>query len=153
MDLPTFVKKWNRAELSEQAASQTHFNDLCALLGVRNPIEADPVGDTFTFEKAVAVSGAASLGAKGERGRADVWYRGKFVWEYKRKGKYADLADAYRQGNAPRLLHDNVGEGGRGGVLSAVLLRAARRGTVYSAAFVFCLGAPVALEILVYDQR
>ena len=102
MDLPTFIKKWSRAELSEQAASQTHFNDLCALLGVKNPIELDPTGEIFTFEKSVAVSGAASLGAKGDRGRADVWYKGKFVWEYKRKGKYADLADAYRQVNQYR---------------------------------------------------
>lgn len=102
MDLPTFIQKWSRAELSEQAASQTHFNDLCALLGVKNPIELDPTGEVFTFEKSVAVAGAASLGAKGDRGRADVWYKGKFVWEYKRKGKYADLADAYRQVNQYR---------------------------------------------------
>jgi len=26
-----------------------------------------------------------------------VWWRGKFAWEYKRKGKYRDLAEAYRQ--------------------------------------------------------
>lgn len=30
-------------------------------------------------------------------GFADVWWRGKFAWEYKRKDKYKDLADAYRQ--------------------------------------------------------
>ena len=28
---------------------------------------------------------------------ATAWWRGKFAWEYKRKGKYRDLADAYRQ--------------------------------------------------------
>jgi uncharacterized protein YaeQ len=28
---------------------------------------------------------------------ADVWWRGKFAWEYKRKGKHRDLVDAYRQ--------------------------------------------------------
>ncbi len=116
MDLPTFIKKWTRAELSEKAASQEHFLDLCQLLGVKTPAELDPTGEVFTFEKSVAVSGAASLGSKGERGFADVWYKGRFVWEYKRKGKYADLADAYRQvkqyrdqlGNPPLLIVSDI---------------------------------------------
>lgn len=97
MDVASFIRKWSRAELSERSASQEHFIDLCRLLGVKTPAEVDPVGDTFTFEKAVAVVGAASAGSKGVRGRADVWYRGRFVWEYKRKGQYETLADAYRQ--------------------------------------------------------
>ncbi|MCB9835452.1 MAG: class I SAM-dependent DNA methyltransferase [Phycisphaera sp.] len=92
-----FIAKWKRAELSERAASQEHFLDLCKLLGVKTPAELDPVGDTFTFEKGVAVAGPASAGSGGQRGFADVWYKGRFGWEYKRKGKYATLTDALRQ--------------------------------------------------------
>ena len=92
-----FIAKWKRAELSERAASQEHFLDLCKLLGVKTPAELDPIGDTFTFEKGVAVTGPASAGSGGQRGFADVWYKGRFGWEYKRKGKYATLTDALRQ--------------------------------------------------------
>jgi hypothetical protein len=46
----------------------------------------------------VAVTAGASRGAKGEGGFADVWWRDKFAWEYKRKGKYRDLTDACRSG-------------------------------------------------------
>jgi SAM-dependent methyltransferase len=97
MDAPTFITKWSKANLSEQAASQEHFLDLCRLLGVKTPAELDPVGDTFTFEKGAKVSGPASLGSKGDRGRADVWYKGRFAWEYKRQGKHKTLEAAYQQ--------------------------------------------------------
>ncbi len=33
----------------------------------------------------------------GDGGYADVWWRGKFAWEYKRKDSYKDLTEAYRQ--------------------------------------------------------
>lgn len=97
MDLPTFIAKWTRAELSERAASQEHFIDLCHLLGQPTPAQHDAKGAEYAFEKSVSVTGPASKGAKGERGFADVWWKGKFGWEYKRKGKYATLADASRQ--------------------------------------------------------
>ena len=97
MDPAKFIAKWNRAELSERAASQEHFLDLCKPLGVKTPAELDPVGDNFTFEKGVAVTGPASAGSGGQRGFADVWYKGHFGWEYKRKGKHKTLEDAYRQ--------------------------------------------------------
>lgn len=97
MDAPTFINKWSKANLSEQAASQEHFLDLCRLLGVKTPAELDPVGDTFTFEKGATVSAPASLGSKGDRGRADVWYKGRFAWEYKRKDKHKTLEAAYQQ--------------------------------------------------------
>ena len=97
MDAPTFITKWSKANLSEQAASQEHFLDLCRLLAVKTPAELDPVGDTFTFEKGAAVSAPASLGSKGDRGRADVWYKGRFAWEYKRQGKHKTLEAAYQQ--------------------------------------------------------
>tara|TARA_R110002072_G_scaffold286175_2_gene451196 strand:+ start:2864 stop:5938 length:3075 start_codon:yes stop_codon:yes gene_type:complete len=97
MDTPTFIAKWSKAKLSERAASQEHFIDLCRLLGVQTPAELDPVGDTFTFEKGVKVAGPASSGSRGAHGWADVWYKGRFAWEYKRKDKYRNLEEAYRQ--------------------------------------------------------
>ncbi|MCC7316546.1 MAG: class I SAM-dependent DNA methyltransferase, partial [Planctomycetes bacterium] len=92
-----FVAKWSRVELSERAASQEHFMDLCRMLGQQTPAEHDSTGAEYSFEKGIAVTGFASAGSKGEHGFADVWWRGKFAWEYKRRGKYKDLGDAYRQ--------------------------------------------------------
>ncbi len=92
-----FISKWQRVALPERAASQEHFLDLCRLLGQPTPAEHDATGAEYTFEKGVSVTAGASKGAKGDGGFADVWWRGKFGWEYKRKGKYKDLADAYRQ--------------------------------------------------------
>jgi len=116
VDLSSFISKWSRADLPERAASQEHFLDLCRLLGVKTPAELDPTGDVFTFEKAVSVTGSASQGSAGERGFADVWYKDRFGWEYKRKGKYESLAEAYRQlcqyrddlGNPPLLIVSDI---------------------------------------------
>ena len=33
MDAVEFVRKWSDSSLRERQASQSHFNDLCALLG------------------------------------------------------------------------------------------------------------------------
>jgi len=92
-----FIAKWSRVDLPERAASQEHFIDLCRLLGQPTPAEHDATGAEYTFEKGVAVTGPASRGSLGAGGFADVWWRGKFGWEYKRKGKYKDLTEAYRQ--------------------------------------------------------
>lgn len=97
MQVAEFIKKWSKSQLSERAASQEHFLDLCRLLGVKTPAEIDPTGDTFTFEKGARVSAPASIGSKGDRGWADVWYKGRFAWEYKRKDKHKTLAAAYQQ--------------------------------------------------------
>ncbi len=83
-----FIRKWRNVELKERTAAQTHFNDLCALLGVVDPIAADPQGTWFTFEK------GASKTSGGE-GWADVWRRGCFAWEY--KGPRKDLGAAFSQ--------------------------------------------------------
>lgn len=83
-----FLTKWRANELKERSASQSHFNDLCALLGVLDPVSADPRGEFFTFEK-----GANKT--SGGNGWADVWKRGCFAWEY--KGRHANLDAAYRQ--------------------------------------------------------
>ncbi len=92
-----FIRKWSAAELPERAASQEHFCDLCRLLGQPTPAEHDAHGSEYTFEKGVTVTDAASRGSKGQYGFADVWWRGKFAWEYKRKGKHKELSEAYRQ--------------------------------------------------------
>lgn len=60
-DRPTpaqFVAKWSRVELSERAASQEHFLDLCRLLHQPTPAEHDATGAEYTFEKGVATSAA-----------------------------------------------------------------------------------------------
>ena len=46
-----FIIKWRNNELKERTASHSHFIDLCALLGVIDPVTADPTGAWFTFEK------------------------------------------------------------------------------------------------------
>ncbi|MDE2746731.1 MAG: class I SAM-dependent DNA methyltransferase [Chloroflexota bacterium] len=83
-----FAAKWRDNARRESASSQEHFLDLCRLLGVPTPAEADPSGESYTFE-----AGVEKLG--GGQGWADVWKRGHFGWEY--KGDRADLAAAYRQ--------------------------------------------------------
>jgi len=83
-----FIEKWRKSELKERSASQSHFNDLCALLGEQNPTDADQAGEWFCFER-----GAKKTG--GGDGWADVWRRGCFGWEY--KGPNKDLDKAYQQ--------------------------------------------------------
>ncbi|MFZ4690317.1 MAG: class I SAM-dependent DNA methyltransferase [Polymorphobacter sp.] len=80
-----FQRKWRGAALTERSASQSHFNDLCALLGVVDPITADPKGEWFTFEKGASKS-------SGGDGWADVWKREYFAWEYKGPRKNLDAA-------------------------------------------------------------
>ncbi|MBX3382652.1 MAG: class I SAM-dependent DNA methyltransferase [Phycisphaeraceae bacterium] len=92
-----FVDKWKRVQLPERAASQEHFIDLCRMLGQPTPADHDATGAEYAFEKGVEVSGSASKGSKGERGFADVWWKGKFGWEYKRRDKYSTLDEAYQQ--------------------------------------------------------
>ncbi len=84
-----FAAKWQDNARRERASSQEHFIDLCRLLGVPTPAEADPSGESYTFE-----AGTERLSTGGQ-GWADVWKRGHFGWEY--KGDRADLAAAYRQ--------------------------------------------------------
>ena len=74
--------------LNERAVAQSHFNDLCSLLGEPTPIEADPEGDEYCFERGARKD-------SGGGGWADVWKRGHFAWEYKSQGK--DLDAAFQQ--------------------------------------------------------
>jgi type II restriction/modification system DNA methylase subunit YeeA len=83
-----FIAKWSDAELRERAGAQSHFIDLCKVLGEKAPTDADPKGEWYAFEK-----GAMKTG--GGDGWADVWKRGCFAWEYKSPGK--DLNAALKQ--------------------------------------------------------
>ncbi len=83
-----FVSKWKHVTAREKQTYQSHFNDLCRLLGEQTPIEADPAGKVYAFEM-----GAAKT--TGGQGWADVAKLGYFGWEY--KGKDADLDKAYAQ--------------------------------------------------------
>jgi type II restriction/modification system DNA methylase subunit YeeA len=83
-----FVAKWRQSAGRERQSAQSHFNDLCALLGVPTPSEADPSGESYCFEKRVRK-------VSGGDGFADVWRRGYFGWEY--KALDGDLEAAYRQ--------------------------------------------------------
>ena len=93
-----FIATWRASTLKERSAAQSHFNQLCALLGVTPPAIADPHGEWFTFEK-----GARKTG--GGDGWADVWRRHCFAWEY--KGKHKDLGAALRQLQQYALALDN----------------------------------------------
>jgi type II restriction/modification system DNA methylase subunit YeeA len=83
-----FVAKWSGSTRTEHAAAQEHFIDICRMLGVQTPNEADQHGDWYAFEK-----GAEKL--DGGDGFADVWKRMHFAWEYKKK--HANLDRAYAQ--------------------------------------------------------
>lgn len=85
-----FVTKWKAVELKERSAAQSHFIDLCRMLGEPAPTDADPTGEWYCFER-----GATKT--TGDEGWADVWKRGHFGWEYKGKKKNLDVAFAQLQ--------------------------------------------------------
>ncbi|MBI1775676.1 MAG: class I SAM-dependent DNA methyltransferase [Proteobacteria bacterium] len=88
MDLEEFIEKWRLSELKETAAYQSHFIDLCAVLGEKAPTEVDADGVDYCFQKHVTKT-------VGSAGFVDVWKRGHFAVEY--KGPGADLTKAYAQ--------------------------------------------------------
>ncbi len=82
-----FVEKWAQSTLTERQGAQSHFIELCAVLGVEPP--GGTVSEShYTFEKGLTKTG-------GGHGWADVWKRGCFGWEYKSKGE--NLGEALRQ--------------------------------------------------------
>ena len=83
-----FIAKWQASELTERSAAQSHFIDLCHLLGEPTPTDADPAGEWYCFERGARKD-------TGGDGWADVWKRGCFAWEY--KGKHKDLDRAFNQ--------------------------------------------------------
>lgn len=91
-----FIDRWSESKLGERQAAQSHFLDLCRLLDVESPAEADTSGETYAFEK-----GAQKT--TGRSGYADVWKQGAFAWEYKGPGRDLDAAYAQLQQYAPAL--------------------------------------------------
>jgi len=83
-----FVAKWHEIQQKETAVSQSHFNDVCQLVGHLVPIDYDPTGETFSFE-------TQTVKPDGRKGFADVFFKDHFIWEY--KGPHKDLDKAYRQ--------------------------------------------------------
>jgi len=89
-----FVRRWKIFSQTENAGSQSHFNDLCDMLGQPRPADVDSAGENYAFEKRVRKT-------SGAEGFADVWYRDHFAWEYKSPGK--DLKKAFNQLNDYRI--------------------------------------------------
>ncbi|MBG0811653.1 class I SAM-dependent DNA methyltransferase [Methylosinus sp. H3A] len=80
-----FIRKWKVHALTERAAAQEHFIDLCRMFEHPTPAEAGPDGASFTFERGVSKTG-------GGDGWADVWKKGFFAWEYKKRRRNLDEA-------------------------------------------------------------
>ena len=103
LSVAEFVNRWKIFSQSEDAGSQSHFLNLCDMLGEPGPAASDSIGDRYAFEKHVSKT-------RGGKGFADVWLRDHFAWEY--KGKHKDLKKAYDQlndyredlGNPPLLV-------------------------------------------------
>ena len=83
-----FIQKWEKSELKESSAAQSHFLDVCSLIDYPPPTDTDATGDNYCFEK-----GATKT--TGGQGFADVWKKGCFGWEY--KGPSGNLQAAYGQ--------------------------------------------------------
>ena len=83
-----FIAKWRASALKESASAQSHFDELCRMLGEPTPSDADPAGEWYCFERGARKD-------TGGDGWADVWKRGFFAWEY--KGKRAGLDAAFNQ--------------------------------------------------------
>jgi hypothetical protein len=102
MTFAEFKKKWSRYQGKETSAYQSHFDDLCRVLGEPTPNEADPSGaDFFCYQKRVVKDAelfsmeTPDASEPTERGFADVWKKECFAWEY--KGKKKNLNEAYKQ--------------------------------------------------------
>jgi type II restriction/modification system DNA methylase subunit YeeA len=103
LSVAEFVTRWKIFSQSEDAGSQSHFLNLCDMLGEPEPAASDSIGERYAFEKHVSKT-------RGGKGFADVWMRDHFAWEY--KGKHKDLKKAYNQlndyredlGNPPLLV-------------------------------------------------
>jgi hypothetical protein len=65
LSVAQFQHKWRGMALKERSASQSHFNDLCRMLGVPTPTDADPTGSFYTFERGAEKSGGGAAWARG----------------------------------------------------------------------------------------
>ncbi len=124
-----FVKRWAGRELTERAIAQSHFIDLCRLLGVPAPTDNAVSDSDYGFEARTDVSASGLYATRFHEGKpiyqvstgpgggfVDVWKKGNFCWEYKRPGKHANFAAALMQvkaykdslGNPPLLIVSDV---------------------------------------------
>ena len=71
-----FISKWSDSTLRERSGSQSHFIDLCHLLG-EDPDRRRPQ------RRMVHLREGRHEDHGGGEGWADVWKRGCFGWEYK----------------------------------------------------------------------
>jgi hypothetical protein len=83
-----FIAHWQHNNITERAGAQQHFNDLCEVLDVEKPRDAE----NYTFERGARLHNGTGQGGQGW---ADVWKRGCFAWEYKAPGR--DLNAALKQ--------------------------------------------------------
>ena len=100
LSLPEFVERWKASTLSERAAAQSHFIDLCEVLGQPHPAAADQTGEAYAFEKHVSTNDDG-------KGYADVWKRGCFGWEY--KGKNILASPTMRMYDGPNSIGSSYG--------------------------------------------
>ena len=89
MDAAEFIEKWRDTPLSERAAAQQHFLELCEVLGVEKPPTTGPGTADYRFEAPV-------VGADDKPGFADAFRRDCFGWEYKKRR--ASLVEARNRG-------------------------------------------------------
>ena len=85
LSIADFVNRWKINSQSERGGAQSHFIDLCDMLGEPRPADCDSAEERYAFEKPVNKT-------RGGTGFADVWLRDHFAWEY--KGKHKNLAKA-----------------------------------------------------------
>lgn len=87
-----FVAKRTKLQQKESALYASHFEDVCRLVGHATPTEHGaklvPEGKVFSFQ-------TSTTKAYGQKGFADVFYRGHFIGEF--KGLHVDLGKAYSQ--------------------------------------------------------
>jgi len=51
LSVTEFVRRWKINSLSERSGSQSHFIDLCDMLGQPHPAAADSAGERYAFDK------------------------------------------------------------------------------------------------------
>ncbi|WP_199777071.1 class I SAM-dependent DNA methyltransferase [Deinococcus sp. NW-56] len=110
MDGQAFADKWRHLapQMSEQAAAQMHWSDLCSVLRRPAPTQGEYASGEYEFERAVRKVGT------GTAGRADVFMRDRFIVEYKRAG--LNLGPAMQQaflyarelGNPPLIMASDL---------------------------------------------
>jgi hypothetical protein len=83
-----FIARWQHNTSTERSGAQSHFNDLCEMLGVDKPNDNPAQQNNYCFERGAKRTGAG-------HGWADVWKRGCFAWEYKKP--HSNLETALKQ--------------------------------------------------------